>query len=146
MCKFIFSNYIKVIFHKLENNHCELCLYSKTILCILVSIIDFIPTGLSTHNFVIAQSGNNLGQESDGSNDASQSPSTSQSTNQDSLCVSGETTSWSCNNLSSKSIGESNPGEEGPAGPQGEPGSSGTTWCGGRKGTHRTARRKGRKR
>ena len=57
--------------------------------------------------------------------EASQSEVNSQSTNQNSLCVSGESTSLSCNNLASDSIGLSIPGEQGPAGPQGPQGEQG---------------------
>ena len=46
--------------------------------------------------------------------------SSSQSTNQNSMCVSGESTSLSCNNLSAENIGsgqQGKPGLENPAGP-----------------------------
>ncbi len=66
-----------------------------------------------------------MGQEGEG-NEASQSENNSQETNQNSMCVAGESTSLSCNNLSSESIG-SGPGEHGPAGPVGPPGPQGDT-------------------
>ena len=79
---------------------------------------------------VFAQgSGNILGQNGD-DNEALQSEESTQNTSQNSMCVSGESTSLSCNNLSSESIGASVPGEqgsEGPPGPQGEPGIDGAT-------------------
>ena len=55
------------------------------------------------------------------------------------MCVSGERTSLSYNNLSSVSIGTSVPGEQGPLGPQGErdpqgiPGKDGATGATGLK-------------
>jgi hypothetical protein len=96
-----------------------------TILSILGIIITLVPMDISKFDSVFAQSGNTLGQEGDGNN-ASQSESSSQSTNQNSMCVSGESTSLSCNNLSSESIGTfSGAGEQGPAGPEGPPGPQG---------------------
>jgi hypothetical protein len=96
---------------------------SIALLFILVIVVTFIPMEFSKVNFVIAQ-GNTLGQEGDG-NKASQSQSSSQSTNQNSMCVSGETTALSCNNLSSESIGASVSGQQGPVGPEGPPGPQG---------------------
>jgi hypothetical protein len=67
----------------------------------------------------IAQQG-----DGDGDNIASQSEKNLQSTNQNSMCVSGDITSLSCNNLSSEDIGSANSGsgEQGPPGPPGPPG------------------------
>lgn len=73
---------------------------------------------------------NAIGQKGEG-NKASQSDEKSHDTNHNSMCVSGDSTSLSCNNLSSESIGASSKGEQGPigplgpAGPQGEPGPQG---------------------
>ena len=61
----------------------------------------FVPVGYSKVGIVFAQSSNSLVQDGDG-NEASQSKSSSQSTNQNSMCVSGESTSLSCNNPSSE--------------------------------------------
>ena len=84
----------------------------------------------------VHNSNNNvIGQDGDG-NEATQSDSTSQSTDQNSMCVSGESTSLSCNNLSSELTGVGIPGpqgeqgiqgEEGPQGPKGEQGIQGAT-------------------
>ncbi|HYF99583.1 MAG TPA: hypothetical protein VD815_05790, partial [Candidatus Saccharimonadales bacterium] len=85
------------------------------------------PVYINPFDIAFAQSGNSLGQDGD-DNNVSQSEENSQSTDQDSMCVSGDSTSLSCNNLSSETIGASIPGEqgpEGPAGPQGEPGPMG---------------------
>jgi hypothetical protein len=41
------------------------------------------------------------------------------------MCVSGESTSLSCNNLSSETLGTSVPGEQGPPGPEGPKGPPG---------------------
>jgi hypothetical protein len=78
----------------------------------------------------LAQNGNNaIGQDGD-ENNASQSAENSQSTDQNSICASGDSTSLSCNNLSSESIGDASfPGKQGPPGaegPQGEQGPAGT--------------------
>ena len=62
--------------------------FKLTILPILLIIIVFVPANFSKVETVFAQNGNSLGQEGDG-NDASQSDSSSQSTNQNSMCVSG---------------------------------------------------------
>ena len=60
---------------------------------------------LSKIVFVNAQShGNALAQGGDGDNEASQREEKSQLTNQKAMCVSGESTSLSCNNLSSENI------------------------------------------
>ena len=59
---------------------------------------------------------NVIGQEEDG-NEPSQNEETSQETNQNNMCVSGESTSLSCNNLSSESIGVSDAGGQGPQDP-----------------------------
>lgn len=84
---------------------------------------------------------NVIGQDGDG-NEASQIDETSQETNQNSMCVSGESTSLSCNNLSSELTGVGIPGTRGdqgeqgpqgpigpigPEGPQGETGATGST-------------------
>lgn len=88
----------------------------------------------NSNNSVISQDG-------DG-NEASQSDETSQETGQSSMCVSGESTSLSCNNLSSELTGVGIPGTQGeqgeqgpqgpigpigPEGPQGETGATGAT-------------------
>jgi hypothetical protein len=98
-----------------------------TILSILLTSLFVIPMYVNPFELVFAQNGNTLGQEGDG-NEASQTENSSQETIQNGMCVSGESTSLSCNNLSSESIGASAPGEqgpEGPPGPQGEPGPAG---------------------
>lgn len=101
--------------------------FKLTVLSVLLIIVSFVPMDFSNYGFVYGQSNaNSLGQEGDG-NEASQSENGSQEVNQNSMCVSGESTSLSCNNLSSESIG-SGPGEQGPAGPvgpQGPPGQVG---------------------
>jgi len=51
---------------------------------------------------LFAQSGNTLGQDGEGDNEASQIESSSQETDQNSMCVSGDTTELGCNNLSSE--------------------------------------------
>ena len=103
---------------------------------ILGIVIALIPMDSTFFEFAFGQSGgNNLGQAGDG-NEAAQSENISQDTSQKSLCVSGDSTSLSCNNLSSESIGgtvlgeegpQGPPGPEGPPGPQGEPGVDGAT-------------------
>ncbi|HET6589684.1 MAG TPA: hypothetical protein VFG45_05925 [Candidatus Nitrosocosmicus sp.] len=102
--------------------------FKLALLSILGIVIALVPMDFSNVDTVFAQSGDNtLGQKGDG-NEASQIENNSQDTNQNSMCVSGESTSLSCNNLSSESIGASVPGEQGPAGPpgpQGEPGPQG---------------------
>jgi hypothetical protein len=107
--------------------------YKISIFFIMIMSLFVIPMYVNPFNIIFAQSGNILGQDGDG-NEASQNDSSSQETNQNSMCVSGESTSLSCNNLSSESIGASSiPGEQGPAGPagppgpQGEPGADGAT-------------------
>ena len=105
------------------------------ILVITVTIITLIPTDFSKINFVFGlNNGNSLGQQGENENEASQSENSFQDTNQNSMCVSGERASWSCNNLSSESIGgtagqaeQGPPGPSGPAGPQGETGEAGAT-------------------
>lgn len=105
-------------------------------LSILLSSIFMINTGVISFEESFAQreeddedivnnSNNNvISQEGDG-NEASQSDETSQSTNQNSMCVSGESTSLSCNNLSSELTGVGIPGPQGDQGPQGETGAQG---------------------
>jgi len=70
--------------------------------------------------------GNNnaIGQQGDG-NEASQSDSSFQETKQNNMCVSGESTSLSCSNLSSELAGVGVPGPQGEQGPQGETGPQG---------------------
>jgi hypothetical protein len=91
---------------------------------ILFSIAALAMMNLSNIDFIFAQSGNSLSQEGDG-NEASQSDEYSQNSNQNSMCVSGESTSSSCNNLSSESTGAHGQDEQGPAGPRGEKGDKG---------------------
>ncbi|MDF0681608.1 MAG: hypothetical protein P0116_11655 [Candidatus Nitrosocosmicus sp.] len=84
----------------------------------------------------VDNSNNNvIGQDGVG-NEASQSDETNLSTNQNSMCVSGDSTSLSCNNLSSELTGVGIPGpqgeqgiqgEEGPQGPKGDQGIQGAT-------------------
>ena len=74
-------------------------------------------------NDVNNSNNNSIGQNGDG-NEATQSDEPSQSTNQDSMCVSGESTSLSCNNLSSELTGVGIPGPQGDQGPQGPAGPS----------------------
>lgn len=110
--------------------------YKFAILPILAMAIAMFSIDFSKIDFVSAQNGNTLGQEGDG-NEASQSDETPQETSQNSMCVSGESNSLSCNNLSSESIGASVPGEqgpEGPPGPQGEPGPTGPPGATGERG------------
>jgi hypothetical protein len=76
------------------------------------------------NNDVHNSNNNVIGQEGDG-NEASQSDETSQKTDQNSMCVSGETTSLSCNNLSSEVTGVGIPGPQGEQGIQGETGEKG---------------------
>ena len=125
-------NSMKYLRNHIENRLCEKrSLYHNIVnLGITVALV---PIDFSINEFVYAQNGNTLGQEGDG-NSASQSEENSQSAKQDSMCVSGEITSLSCNNLSSESIGETiGRGEQGPmgpagpSGPQGEPGADGAT-------------------
>lgn len=80
---------------------------------ILFSVVALATTNLSNVDLVFAQSGNTLGQEGEG-NEASRSESTSEDNNQNSMCVSGESTSLSCNNLSNQATGAFNPDEQGP--------------------------------
>jgi len=104
--------------------------YKFAILSILGMALAMFSIDFTKFEVVYSQSGNSLGQDGDGDNEASQSESSSQYSNQNSMCVSGESNSLSCNNLSSESIGASVPGEqgpEGPPGPQGERGPPGTT-------------------
>lgn len=64
-------------------------------------LVTFISGGFSNIDFVFAQ-GNSLGQDGEGDNESFQSESSSQESNQNNMCVSGENTSLSCNNLSSE--------------------------------------------
>jgi hypothetical protein len=73
-----------------------------TILPALLMGLAYVPLNLSDVDSVFAQSDNTLSQEGEGDNQASQTDSSSQETNQNSMCVSGEITSLSCNNLSSE--------------------------------------------
>lgn len=82
---------------------------------------------LSDNRLIHAQSGNTIGQEGDG-NEVSQSIESIQSSNQNSLCVSGESTSLSCNNLSGQRNGLGQRGEEGTQGPSGPQSISGSTY------------------
>jgi hypothetical protein len=66
-----------------------------------------------------------LGQEGDSDNEASRSENSSQETNQNSMCVSSEITSLSCNKLSSEINAASIPGEQGPEGPSDAQGATG---------------------
>lgn len=106
---------------------------------VVVSILLIgISFGLNTSklDLVYSQSGNTLGQEGDGK-DASQSENSLQETSQNSLCVSGERTSLSCNNLSGQNMGNGQQGEQGPAGPpgqQGDPGPEGPPGATGERG------------
>jgi len=68
---------------------------------ILSTLLILISVSLSSIESVLAQSDNTLGQDGDG-NVASQSGPNSQETSQNNMCVSGESTSLSCNNLSSE--------------------------------------------
>ena len=74
--------------------------YKCAIFSILGVIMSLLSIDFLTINFVLAQ-GNTIGQEGDG-NEASQNESSSQSANQNSMCVSGDSTSLGCNNLSSE--------------------------------------------
>ncbi len=66
---------------------------------------------LESGNFedIYAQNDKSLGQDGDGDNEASQSESTSEDNNQNSMCVSGDSTSLSCNNLSNQGIDPQGP-------------------------------------
>ncbi|ALI37238.1 Collagen triple helix repeat (20 copies) [Candidatus Nitrosocosmicus oleophilus] len=94
------------------------------VLSILIIGISFGFVDSSMSNLVFGQSGNSLGQKGEG-NKASQSETSSQETNQNSMCVSGESTSQSCNNLSGQNIGSAQVGKEGPEGPAGPQGPQG---------------------
>jgi len=83
---------------------------------ILSASLILISVSLASIEPVLAQSDNTLGQDGDG-NEASQSDESSQDSNQNNMCVSGESTSLSCINLSSENAG-SGQDEQGPAGPQ----------------------------
>jgi hypothetical protein len=103
-------------------------------LSVLISTIFISSMGLISVEQSFAQreddeDGNNnnvIGQDGEG-NEASQSDETSQSTNQDSMCVSGDSTTSSCNNLSSEFAGVGIPGPQGEQGPPGEQGPRGST-------------------
>lgn len=85
------------------------------------------PMDISNFETAYSQNGNTIGQDGDG-NEAYQSEDSSQDTNQNTMCVSGESTSLSCNNLSSESnSGNVGQGEQGPQGPEGPPGPKGDT-------------------
>jgi hypothetical protein len=71
------------------------------VISILLIGISFSLVDSSKVDLVLGQSDNALGQDGDG-NEASQSESSSQSANQNSMCVSGDSTSLSCNNLSAE--------------------------------------------
>jgi hypothetical protein len=75
----------------------------ETKVIILTSSLILISVSLSSIASVLAQSDNTSGQEGDG-NKASQSDENSQESNHNSMCVSGESVSLSCNNLSAKNI------------------------------------------
>ncbi|WP_222424811.1 hypothetical protein [Candidatus Nitrosocosmicus arcticus] len=91
-----------------------------TILLVMLIIVAFVPMDFSKIDSAFGQSGNTLGQEGVG-NEASQSNSSSQYTNQKSMCVSGDSTSLSCNNLSSENTdGQSRDDEQGPLSIQGK--------------------------
>ncbi len=91
--------------------------FRLTMLTVLLIIVALVPMNFSKIDSVFAQNGNSLGQEGD-DNEASQSESSSQSTNQNSMCVSGESASLSCNNLSPQAIGSAH-NEHGHPGPEG---------------------------
>lgn len=73
---------------------------------------------LSGMEFVFAQSGNSIGLQGDG-NEVSQSDENPQGSSQNSMCVSGESVSLSCNDLSGQNIGSAEGSSTGPVGPQG---------------------------
>src|SRR5688500_18007242 len=101
------------------------CMHVTTkLLILLISIFTIISINGNSFEFIFAQHGNTLGQKGDGNN-AFQSKENTQNTDQNSMCVSGESTSLSCNNLSSERIGTGQQGELGPPGPQGETGPKG---------------------
>lgn len=89
-------------------------------------VIMMIPASMNSFDMVYAQGSNNaIGQEGEG-NEAFQSEENTQEADKNSMCVSGEITSLSCNNLSSENIGgtvgEGPQGEQGPQGETGPPG------------------------
>jgi len=96
-------------------------------------VITLIPMDFSIVESVFAQSGNSFVQDGGGS-EASQIESSSQNSNQNTMCVSGEITSSSCNNFSSEMSGTGIPGEQGPIGPMGPEGPKGDTGAHGPKG------------
>jgi hypothetical protein len=107
--------------------------YKVAILSILGITIAIYPMDFSEFDFVFAQGGNAVGQDGDGYDESSQRESNVQNTDENSMCVSGESTALSCNNLSSEIMGASLQGEQGPqgargpTGPQGEPGPQGAS-------------------
>lgn len=94
-------------------------------LSIVVMAIAMFSIDSSCLNIVLAQSGNNLGLDGDDDNDTSQPETSSQEANHHSMCVSGDITSLSCNNLSSESIGDYALGPKGPTGEKGDRGPQG---------------------
>jgi len=102
------------------------------IMSLLISAIAMSSMSFMTIENSFAQSdddsdNNVIGQEGEG-NEVSQSDEKSQDTVQSSMCVSGDSTSLSCNNLSDQAIGIGQQGEvgpQGPEGPQGPPGVAG---------------------
>ncbi|WP_148686269.1 hypothetical protein [Candidatus Nitrosocosmicus hydrocola] len=78
----------------------------------MIASLFVVPIYVNPFDSIFAQSSNTLGQEGDG-NEASQSESSSQSTNQNSMCVSGESTSLSCNDFSYQRTGDFDPNQQG---------------------------------
>lgn len=84
--------------------------FDKRLMVLSILMSSVIPSFISIETS-FAQSNdsdNNIrGQYGEG-NDASQSDSNSESSNQDSMCVSGDSTVFSCNSLSREDLGNDN--------------------------------------
>jgi hypothetical protein len=102
--------------------------YHVTILFIIGTIVALIPMNFSLSNLVYAQSHDETNSYPE-SDTAVQQREVTQETKQQSMCISGDTTALSCNNLSSQDIGENSKatGPEGPPGAEGPQGETGAT-------------------
>ncbi len=100
----------------------------------MILIVFMIPlSSPSLHAFgkpsnVVGQGGENT------DNESIQKQKSSQDTDQNNQCVSGDSTVFSCNSSSSENMGNAGPGQQGPPGPPGPPGPKGDTGAQGPEG------------
>lgn len=91
-----------------------------TIITVLGLIMILDSVDITKTSFSSTEKNNAIGQGGeDNDNNVSQNEENSQNAEQNSMCVSGDSTSFSCNNLSSENIdGTIGEGPQGPPGPQ----------------------------